>query len=182
MSVVITSRWQSQRFPNKALAMINGKPMLQHVIDRCRMSKADDVIVATTVNSMPIIDYCADNKIKYYAHTDEDDILGRLWETARQFNLDKIVRVWGDSPLIIPEAINLCLAYIDKWEYVFASCFPDGMKASAIKRQTLESVLPVAEKEWFHKWAMDNLTTYNIEKIDLSVDNPEDLELISKLC
>lgn len=45
---IIPARWASARFPGKSLHMFSGKPMLQHVWDRCcRCTQIDDVYVAT---------------------------------------------------------------------------------------------------------------------------------------
>ncbi|MBQ9581661.1 MAG: NTP transferase domain-containing protein, partial [Synergistaceae bacterium] len=45
---VIPARFSSSRFPGKPLADINGKPMIQHVYERAKLSSSlCDVIVAT---------------------------------------------------------------------------------------------------------------------------------------
>ena len=45
--VVIPVRYASSRFPGKALALLAGKPVVQHVYERARDSRADEVIIAT---------------------------------------------------------------------------------------------------------------------------------------
>ena len=46
--IVIPSRYASTRFPGKPLALIRGKPMVQHVVERCLEAKCfDRVLVAT---------------------------------------------------------------------------------------------------------------------------------------
>ena len=45
---IIPARWDSTRFPGKPLHLIAGKPLLQHVWERCRRARAlDSVIIAT---------------------------------------------------------------------------------------------------------------------------------------
>lgn len=45
---VIPSRFAAQRFPGKPLVSIAGKPMVQHVVERCREAQCfSRVIVAT---------------------------------------------------------------------------------------------------------------------------------------
>ncbi|MFL6596289.1 MAG: cytidylyltransferase domain-containing protein, partial [Chthoniobacterales bacterium] len=45
---IIPARWGSTRFPGKPLHAIGGKPLLQHVWERCcRARSLDSVIVAT---------------------------------------------------------------------------------------------------------------------------------------
>src|SRR5690348_15418000 len=45
---LIPARYASSRFPGKPLARIAGKPLIQHVVERCRRSTTlSEVIVAT---------------------------------------------------------------------------------------------------------------------------------------
>ena len=46
--VAVPARLQSSRLPNKVLADIGGKPMIQRVLDRCRESTAVDTVVLCT--------------------------------------------------------------------------------------------------------------------------------------
>ena len=46
-AVVIPSRYASIRLPGKALRLINGKPMLEHVYRRACESRASEVVIAT---------------------------------------------------------------------------------------------------------------------------------------
>ena len=47
--IIIPSRLESSRLPNKPLAEIAGLPMIIHVMNRANQSKCGDVIVATPV-------------------------------------------------------------------------------------------------------------------------------------
>ena len=45
---ILPSRWGSTRFPGKPLHLIAGKPLIQHVWERClQCEKLDEVLVAT---------------------------------------------------------------------------------------------------------------------------------------
>ncbi|HEY0723654.1 MAG TPA: hypothetical protein VGD41_06705, partial [Pyrinomonadaceae bacterium] len=45
---LIPARYGSSRFPGKPLALIAGKPLIEHVIARCRLATSlADVVVAT---------------------------------------------------------------------------------------------------------------------------------------
>ena len=46
--IAIPARLESARLPNKVLKEINGKPMLQRVLDRCRESKVKCQIIVCT--------------------------------------------------------------------------------------------------------------------------------------
>ena len=45
---IIPARYGSTRFPGKPLALIAGKPLIRHVVERCQKAKSlSEVIVAT---------------------------------------------------------------------------------------------------------------------------------------
>ena len=46
-AVIIPARYASSRFPGKPLALLAGKPMIQHVWEKAIASSADAVAVAT---------------------------------------------------------------------------------------------------------------------------------------
>jgi spore coat polysaccharide biosynthesis protein SpsF (cytidylyltransferase family) len=158
------------------LADINGKSMLQWVVDRTRQSKVDEVVVATTPSSQPIIDYCCQHGINYYAG-DEEDILSRLYGVATQYKADVIIRVWGDSPLINPHCINLLLiAYqlAHSPDYVYRD---DGHKGTGAARLTFRKLehdyktLKGEDRHWYHKYCWP----------DLSVDDEKSLQLVRSI-
>jgi len=108
---IIPARMTSQRFPGKCLADLNGKPVLQHVIERCCQSlMTDEVVVAIPSNpaNAPLKDWLAGKKAKFYAPdgVDEDDVLGRFVAVVKHYQPDIVVRVNGDSPLILPDLID----------------------------------------------------------------------------
>ncbi|MFA7060326.1 MAG: 3-deoxy-manno-octulosonate cytidylyltransferase [Pedobacter sp.] len=103
---VIPARYASTRFPGKALAEINGKPMIQHVYERTVQAKlVNNVIVATddericqVVTSFGGV--CRMTRLDHETGTD------RLAEVAEGLDADIIVNVQGDEPLIVPEMID----------------------------------------------------------------------------
>lgn len=107
--VIIPSRYASTRFPGKPLALIQGKAMVCHVVDRARASGALSVTVAT--DDARIFDavkaYGADVVMTRSDHESGTD---RLHEAARLLKLspqDIVVNVQGDEPLIDPIMIRL---------------------------------------------------------------------------
>jgi 3-deoxy-manno-octulosonate cytidylyltransferase (CMP-KDO synthetase) len=103
---VIPARWGSTRFEGKALAMIQGKPMIQHVWERARESKMlNDLLIA-----------CDDDRIMAAAAqfgakavlTSKDHASGtdRIIEAVQSVEGDIIINVQGDEPLIRPEVID----------------------------------------------------------------------------
>ncbi len=104
---VIPARYESTRFPGKPLYSIAGKPMLQHVWERCcRARKLASVIVAT--DDMRIAEaafaFGAEVSLTSPRHRSGTD---RVAEVARRMpQATHFVNIQGDEPLIDPKLIN----------------------------------------------------------------------------
>jgi 3-deoxy-manno-octulosonate cytidylyltransferase (CMP-KDO synthetase) len=109
ITAVIPARYASTRFPGKALAELDGRPMIQHVYERTAQSKlVSRVIVAT--DDTRIAD--AVSRIGGEAimtSTDHETGTDRLAEVAAGLDSDIIVNVQGDEPLIDPAMIDLAI-------------------------------------------------------------------------
>lgn len=106
ITAVIPARYASTRFPGKALAEIDGKPMIQHVYERtARATLVSRTIVAT--DDPRILD--AVHKIGGEAimtSTSHETGTDRLAEVAASLDSDIVVNVQGDEPLICPDMID----------------------------------------------------------------------------
>lgn len=104
---VIPARYASTRLPGKPLSMIAGKPMIQHVYERaCQAQLPSEVIVATDNEQV-------EQAVKTFGGkavmTSPDHPSGtdRLAEVALKYpDVDIIVNVQGDEPMIPPEIID----------------------------------------------------------------------------
>lgn len=104
---IIPARWGATRFPGKPLHLIAGKPLLQHVWERCRGSKRlTSVIIAT--DDMRIAEAAfawgaevAMTSTKHRSGTDRAaEIAGRTNEFTHFINIQ------GDEPLTDPKLID----------------------------------------------------------------------------
>jgi len=105
---IIQARISSTRLPEKVLKIIEGKTVLEHVINRVRAAKnIDDMVVATTVKKedLEIVKLCASLGISVFCGS-EDDVLDRYYQTAKLFKAGHIVRITSDCPLIDPQIIE----------------------------------------------------------------------------
>ena len=105
---IIQARISSTRLPGKVLKKIEGKTILEHVINRVKTAKKlDDVIVATTVKKedLEIVKLCANLGISVFCGS-EDDVLDRYYQSARLFKAEHIVRITSDCPLIDPQVVD----------------------------------------------------------------------------
>ncbi len=107
-TVVIPARYESSRLPGKVLADIQGKPMIQWVVEKAQRSGASKVIVATDNEQVAKV---VENFGGEVCRTRSDHQSGteRLAEVMDIYQFDDneiIVNVQGDEPFIPPENIR----------------------------------------------------------------------------
>jgi 3-deoxy-manno-octulosonate cytidylyltransferase (CMP-KDO synthetase) len=111
----IPARFNSQRFPGKPLALINGKPMIEHVYSRCMQAKLlDDVYVLT--EDKKIVDAVKKFGGKVLM-TSKKCSTGteRIASIINKIKCDVAVNIQGDEPIIQPQDIdNLVKSFKDK--------------------------------------------------------------------
>lgn len=110
---IIPARYASTRFPGKPLHPIAGKPLIQHVVERCREASAlADVIVATDDERIAKVaaEFCTVEMTRADHSTGTD----RIAEVVARLNCDAVVNVQGDEPLIAPAVIDaVAIALMD---------------------------------------------------------------------
>jgi 3-deoxy-manno-octulosonate cytidylyltransferase (CMP-KDO synthetase) len=108
--VVIPARYESTRFPGKALALIAGRPMIEHVYERASRARGiTRVLVATDDDRIAsaVERFGGRALMTSAAHATGTD---RLAEVAARVECDVIVNVQGDEPLIDPAMIEQAIA------------------------------------------------------------------------
>lgn len=103
----IPARWGSTRFPGKPLHLIAGKPLVQHVWERCQeCQRLDHVVIATDDARIAeaAAGFGADVAMTKPDHPSGTD---RIAEVAHQYpDHGAIINIQGDEPLIDPELID----------------------------------------------------------------------------
>ncbi len=106
VGIITQGRSTSSRLPGKILLVANNKTILQTHLDRLKAS-GYQVYVATTTNESdePIVKLCKEINVPYFRGS-ESDVLSRYYLCAKQNNLDVVVRVTTDCPLIDGEVVK----------------------------------------------------------------------------
>lgn len=105
---LIQARMSSRRLPGKVLADLAGKPLLERVIERVRLARRIEFVAVATSDEPsddPIAAFCEAREIPCHRGP-LDDVLGRMVDAARHWNLDPVVRITGDCPFVSPELID----------------------------------------------------------------------------
>ena len=104
--VIIPARMGSMRFPGKVIAELSGKPVIQHVWENARLSKANAIAVATDDDQVfQVVKQFGGHPIMTKkTHPSGSD---RVWEAASYFpDAELILNVQGDEPFISHEIID----------------------------------------------------------------------------
>jgi len=203
VAAIVQARQGSSRLPGKALLDTCGKPALQRVIERLRAAKClDDVIVAMPEgkNDDELAAFC--EKMGYsYFRGDEEDVLSRVLEAARNFQVDVIVEVTADCPLLDWNHVDHLVKLFLSGDYDFVSnvgerTFPRGYDIRVFSREALERAnrdcgnaidrQHVSTAMYLNPTTKQNYKCLNWPApagqnrpdIEVTLDTPEDLELI----
>ena len=143
---IIQARLNSTRLPGKVLLPIGDTNAIQMIVDKCKANKLiDEVVVATTYNSNKITDYCRENNIKFWIGA-EENVLDRVYYTARAFEADIIVDITSDCPFIDLSDLQRYLGPIkigalDYASNVMVRTFPDGLDLQVYSFKALENIM-----------------------------------------
>jgi 3-deoxy-manno-octulosonate cytidylyltransferase (CMP-KDO synthetase) len=133
---IIPARWDSTRFPGKPLHVIAGKPLLQHVWERCRRTRNLDALIIAT-DDMRIaeaaFDWGAEVSLTSRRHQSGTDRIAEVAARAEQFSI--IINVQGDEPLIEPRLIDRMVSQLRRDRSLqmltAAHTFPDPADAAS---------------------------------------------------
>jgi len=106
---IIPARYASNRLPGKPLALIQGRPMIQHVYERAVKAKTIERLVVATDDSRireAALRFGAEVLMTSPDHQSGTD---RVAEAARQLSLPPeavVVNIQGDEPLLQPEVVD----------------------------------------------------------------------------
>lgn len=132
VAVIIPARYASTRFPGKPLALIDGKPMIQHVYERvAKWKTATEVYVATDDERIAqVIDdaggSCIISSDEYATGTDR---IAAAIEIAT-IEAEIIINVQGDEPLISTKALDQLVSPLLKKEPFHATTLAHKIKTA----------------------------------------------------
>ncbi|AET70307.1 spore coat polysaccharide biosynthesis protein F, CMP-KDO synthetase [Desulfosporosinus orientis DSM 765] len=203
-AAIIQARMGSTRLPGKILKDLMGKTVLQHVIERVQQAKnIDEIIIATTTLAQD--DVVADEALKCganYFRGSENDVLARYYGAAKENNVDIVVRITSDCPLIDPFVTDEIIRYFkqDNMYDIVTNAgsdlskrtFPRGLDTEVFSFQSLERAYQQADKDYQHEhvtpYIYENSSRiyYYRNSVDysmfrLTLDTEEDFILIKEI-
>lgn len=106
---IVPARYASTRLPGKALALIAGKPMIEHVYRRASSAARVNAVVVATDDERIVDAVEAFGGVAVMTSSSHKTGTDRLAEVAASLSSDIIINVQGDEPLIDSRAIDACV-------------------------------------------------------------------------
>ena len=191
---VVHARMSSERLPGKVLRKVHGIPLLGYLIDRLEHCEGlDGVMIATSSDPLDeaISNYAMERGIPCF-RGNLRDVAARLIEGTKQFKIEHMVRISGDSPMldqaIVSQALNIYRRERPSLvTNVQQRTFPKGQSVEVFARETLSSAwhsgLNDSDKEhvtpYFYrhpeKYSILNMSYPGLRgDVQLSVDTEQD--------
>ncbi len=197
---IIQARIGSFRLPNKVLLPVCGTPVIGVLLERLSKSRQiDQIVVATSVHTCnePLVQYVEELGYLVY-QGQENDVLDRYYQAAKEAQAKVIVRITGDCPLVDPEVVDAVLTKFYSTGVDYASnnqppTFPDGLDVEVFSFKALEKCWNQAKKANEREHVTPFLRESNqFNKVNLAhvedvsderwtLDESEDFEVISNI-
>ena len=201
IGVIIQARIGSIRLPKKVIKKIEGKTVLEHVVNRVRgIKNSYKIVIATTDKKEDNVLERIAQKLKVAVFRgSKNDVLDRFYQAAKLFKIDPIVRITADCPLLDPQVAEKVIALYAKGDCDYVSnvhppTFPDGMDVEVFSFQLLEKSWQEAklpfEREHVTSYIVKNPKIFRLKNVvydkdfsnlRLTLDEKEDLILIRKI-
>ena len=195
---LITARLKSTRLPLKIIKDLNGKTVIERIIDRAKEIKdISEIVLCTSTNPQdkPLVDIAKENDI-YYFNGDEEDVLKRLFDAAKIFDLDYFLGITADNPLITIHYSNLIADEIKRNhdDFIKLDGLPFGAATYGMKVKALELVCKIKTIVDTEIWGslIDRPEIFDVQTIKVegklnrpelrfTLDYEEDYELINNI-
>ena len=200
---IIQARMGSTRLRGKVIQPLpfgDGPTLIEHIVNRANQaSSLDKVVVAITDDPVddPFFEFLSENGIPVF-RGDAENVLKRYVDCAREWQIDQIVRLTGDNPVIDPQLLDECMQFHleGNWDYMRSEGLPLGTNFEIMQLATLEEVqqkaqLP-AEKEHVTAYMLTHPEEFKLGRkkyqldqalshLRLTVDYPTDLAMMNLL-
>jgi len=198
-AILVTARLKSTRLPLKIIKPIKGKPMLCHMLDRLKLAlRPQQIIICTSpvTQDDPIVEIANRESVSCF-RGDPQDVLLRLTEAAKQFQVDTVINCSADNPFVDPEYIDKLVDFhhAHNFDYSKIEGLPFGTFSYALSRQGMLKACRIKAKTDTEVWGAYftdtghfNCGVLQVQDQDvrwpdlrLTVDTAEDFELINRI-
>ncbi len=145
--IIIQARSGSSRFPKKIFYKINNYSLLEILILRLKKIKNIPIYLAIPNNEnnhnlKRFKKICAKYNVILFQGS-KNNVLSRFYHCSKMYNIENIIRITSDCPLVDPSIINKMIEIYKSKNYDYFSntlipSFPDGLDVEIFKFNTIK--------------------------------------------
>jgi spore coat polysaccharide biosynthesis protein SpsF len=145
--ILLLGRTGSSRLPGKLLLEVLGRPILEYQIERLKTAKRPDCFVLCTTElpeDKVLVDLAIRNGLLTFRGHPQD-VLDRMIQAARQYQLDFIVNIGGDDVFIDQRCIDPIIECFARTSADFIYCpeLPVGGTPFGVRPDALEHLCQI---------------------------------------
>ena len=199
-AVFITARTKSSRLPEKCLLEINGKKIIEHIIERAKLiQNSHKIILCTTLEESDNIlcEIAEQHNISYFRGSTIDK-LDRWYRATKEFKVSHFVTFDADDLFCEPELNELALNQMkaNKVDFIFSEKIIPGSFTYCINTEALEEVCRIKntdDTEMMWTYFLDtnifktellkiqNINDYERNGVRITLDYIEDYIFFAKI-
>jgi N,N'-diacetyllegionaminate synthase len=199
IGAIVACRMKSSRLKNKALSMIQGVSSVERCLQNClQMPYVDLVVLATSTleDDLVLKKHTLCGQVKFWVG-DPDDVIQRYLGACDKYEIDVVVRVTADCPVVSPEITDFLLKshFESGADYTGSKNCAVGSSPEIYNKEALRRVIALlgkADYSEYMTWYMrNNADIFKVNIVDiplelqrdyrLTLDYPEDLEMLNHL-
>lgn len=197
---VVQVRFASSRLLGKALAEIDGKPLLRFLLDRLqRARRLDCLVVATTVGKEDdAVADCAASAGVPVVRGEGTDVLARYRRVMMHWPSQAVIRITADNPFTDPVWLDRAVQHLvdGGFDYVYPRRLPVGTAVDVFNSAALAAAAAEAttasDREHINNHLLANPRRFRLAFPDppprldrpdvrLTVDTPRDLSRVREI-
>jgi len=177
---IVQARMGSSRLPGKVMKNIVDKPVIELLLERLDLStEIDQIVVATSLDTKNIELKNHVNSLGFECHMgSEEDVLSRVYDAAKKFHADIVVRITGDCPFVDPALVDLIVREfkslsVDYVSNVNPPSYPDGLDVEIFDFSVLEKAFNEATTSFDREHVtpfIRNSALFKISNVELETD------------
>lgn len=199
VGILVVVRLKSLRLPMKSLKPVNGRPMLSWQLDRLKLAeRPEEIIICTsTLPEDDPLEELAERESVHCYRGHPEDVLLRITEAARKYEIDIVVGASGDNPLTDPDYLDRLVDFhIDNGnDFSKIQGLPIGTYTYVLSYPAMEHACRIKDTEDSENYTVffteldvfkDGMLLVDDKEIArpdlrLTVDYPEDFELVRNI-
>ncbi len=199
IAAIVAARMASSRLKKKAILPIHGVSSVERCLGNClKFPFTDEVVLATSTTEEDAVlgQYTLNGRVRFW-QGDPEDVISRYLGACQAYNIDVIIRVTGDCPVVSPEIAEFLLKahFAAGADFTEPRRFPVGANCQIYNVEALKRVIQLVGRAEYSEhmtlYMTNNPAIFKVNFVDLpaewirdyrlTLDYQEDLDMFNAL-